>query len=116
MPVTKHSYIVKNVKDLAKTIRNAFRIAKSGRPGPVLVDITKDNAIGLQMAVDHSKLRNGWYPLAELEVTPASQTGIYSPFTAGKEAKVCYTLQGIRTSRPATPGIYISDGKKIVVR
>ena len=42
MPVTKHSYIVKNVKDLAKTIRNAFRIAKSGRPGPVLVDITKD--------------------------------------------------------------------------
>ena len=81
-----------------------------------LVDVTKANAIGLQMAVDHSKLQNGWYPLTELEVTPASQTGIYSPFTAGKDAKVCYTLQGIRTSRPATPGIYVSDGKKIIVR
>ena len=42
MPITKHGYIVKNVKDLAPTIRKAFRIARSGRPGPVLVDITKD--------------------------------------------------------------------------
>lgn len=42
MPITKHSFIVKNVEDLAPTIRRAFRIAKSGRPGPVLVDITKD--------------------------------------------------------------------------
>ena len=42
MPITKHSYIVKDVNDLAKTIRKAFVIAKSGRPGPVLVDITKD--------------------------------------------------------------------------
>ena len=42
MPITKHSYIVKDVNDLAKTIRKAFKIAKSGRPGPVLVDITKD--------------------------------------------------------------------------
>lgn len=42
MPITKHGYIVKNVEILADTIRKAFRIAKSGRPGPVLVDITKD--------------------------------------------------------------------------
>lgn len=42
MPITKHSFIVKNVDDLAPTIRRAFKIAKSGRPGPVLVDITKD--------------------------------------------------------------------------
>lgn len=42
MPITKHNYIVKDVTKLADTIRNAFRIAKSGRPGPVLVDITKD--------------------------------------------------------------------------
>ena len=42
MPITKHGYIVKNVKDLASTIRKAFWIARSGRPGPVLVDITKD--------------------------------------------------------------------------
>lgn len=42
MPITKHSFIVKDITKLAETIRRAFRIAKSGRPGPVLVDITKD--------------------------------------------------------------------------
>jgi acetolactate synthase-1/2/3 large subunit len=42
MPITKHNYIVKDVNKLADTIRMAFHIAKSGRPGPVLVDITKD--------------------------------------------------------------------------
>lgn len=42
MPITKHGFIVKNVEILADTIRKAFQIAKSGRPGPVLVDITKD--------------------------------------------------------------------------
>lgn len=42
MPITKHNYIVKDVKNLADTIRKAFDIARSGRPGPVLVDITKD--------------------------------------------------------------------------
>ncbi len=42
MPITKHSYIVKDVTKLAETLRKAFHIAQSGRPGPVLVDITKD--------------------------------------------------------------------------
>ncbi len=42
MPITKHNFIVKDVTKLADTIRRAFLIAKSGRPGPVLVDITKD--------------------------------------------------------------------------
>lgn len=42
MPITKHNYIVKEVESLAPTIRKAFQIAKEGRPGPVLVDITKD--------------------------------------------------------------------------
>ena len=42
MPVTKHNFIVKDVNTLADTIRRAFQIAKSGRPGPVLVDVTKD--------------------------------------------------------------------------
>ena len=42
MPITKHNFIVKDVKDLADTLREAFRIARSGRPGPVLVDILKD--------------------------------------------------------------------------
>lgn len=42
MPITKHGFIVKNIENLADTLRKAFYIAKSGRPGPVLVDITKD--------------------------------------------------------------------------
>ena len=42
MPITKHNYIVKDVKDLADTIRKAFAIARTGRPGPVLIDIPKD--------------------------------------------------------------------------
>ncbi len=42
MPVTKHGYIVKDINILAETMRKAFRIARSGRPGPVLVDVTKD--------------------------------------------------------------------------
>ena len=41
-PITKHNFIVKDVKDLAAVIRRAFRIARTGRPGPVLVDIPKD--------------------------------------------------------------------------
>ena len=42
MPITKHNYIVKDVKDLASTIRRSFLIARSGRPGPVLIDVPKD--------------------------------------------------------------------------
>lgn len=42
MPITKHNYIVKDVTKLADTIRRAFVIAQTGRPGPVLIDITKD--------------------------------------------------------------------------
>lgn len=42
MPITKHNYMVRNVEELADVLRNAFRIATSGRKGPVLVDIPKD--------------------------------------------------------------------------
>ena len=42
MPITKHNFIVKDVTKLADTVRKAFYIAKKGRPGPVLIDITKD--------------------------------------------------------------------------
>src|SRR5580700_3043703 len=42
MPITKHNYMVTDVNDIARTLREAFIIARTGRPGPVLVDITKD--------------------------------------------------------------------------
>ena len=42
MPITKTNYLVRDVDKLADTVREAFGIARSGRPGPVLIDITKD--------------------------------------------------------------------------
>jgi acetolactate synthase I/II/III large subunit len=42
LPITKHNYLVKRAEDIAPTLHEAFRVARSGRPGPVLVDITKD--------------------------------------------------------------------------
>ena len=42
MPITKHNFIVKDIHQLADTVRRAFRIAKEGRPGPVLIDLTKN--------------------------------------------------------------------------
>src|SRR5271170_3411852 len=42
LPITKHNYLVTRAEDVARSIREAFHIARTGRPGPVLVDITKD--------------------------------------------------------------------------
>ena len=47
LPITKHNYFVSSVETLADTVRDAFRLAMSGRPGPVLIDIPKD----IQMAL-----------------------------------------------------------------
>ncbi|MGN0812897.1 MAG: biosynthetic-type acetolactate synthase large subunit [Candidatus Coproplasma sp.] len=69
MPITKHNYIVKDVKDLADTVRQAFYIANSGRKGPVLIDVLKNVQIAeydyepvkpvdiKKVAVDESKLK-----------------------------------------------------------
>ena len=46
LPITKHNFFVSKIEDLADTLRQAFAIAKSGRPGPVLVDIPKDVQVG----------------------------------------------------------------------
>ena len=46
LPITKHNYFVSKIEDLADTVREAFQIAKSGRPGPVLIDIPKDVQVG----------------------------------------------------------------------
>ena len=55
-PCTKHNYLVKNAKDLAQVVREAFHIARSGRPGPVLVDVPKDVANDI---VDFNPEKNG---------------------------------------------------------
>lgn len=47
LPITKHNYMVKDIKDLARTIKEAFHIATTGRPGPVLIDIPKDVSVSV---------------------------------------------------------------------
>ncbi len=54
-PCTKHNYLVRDVKDLARTIKEAFYIASSGRPGPVLVDIPKDV---VQAQTEYKEIKN----------------------------------------------------------
>ncbi len=56
-PCTKHNYLVKDIKKLAKTLREAFHIARTGRPGPVLVDIPKDVTIAKTEWVERDLLK-----------------------------------------------------------
>nr|WP_301553653.1 biosynthetic-type acetolactate synthase large subunit [Desulfuribacillus alkaliarsenatis] len=48
MPITKHNYLVKHIKDIPRVVKEAFHIASTGRPGPVLIDLCKD--VGVQLA------------------------------------------------------------------
>ena len=68
MPITKHNYIVKDVKDLADTIRKAFTIARTGRPGPVLIDIPKDVTAN---KCDYEKVEVNPADIAKVEVSLA---------------------------------------------
>ncbi|MDA0306539.1 MAG: acetolactate synthase 3 large subunit [Proteobacteria bacterium] len=56
-PCTKHNYLVKNVDDLARVIHEAFHVARSGRPGPVVIDLPKDVAMALGAYVEPEKVR-----------------------------------------------------------
>ena len=87
MPITKHSYIVKDVNDLAKTIRKAFTIAKSGRPGPVLVDITKDVTAAL---CDYERQA----PVAPVKTAKYTDADIETAVSVIKEAKKPFIYLG----------------------
>ena len=70
MPITKHGYIVKDVSILADTLRRAFSIARDGRPGPVLVDITKDvtaNTCEYERKEPESAKKTGKYTREDIE-------------------------------------------------
>ena len=69
LPITKHNYFVGKVEDLADTIREAFVLAKSGRPGPVLIDVPKD----VQIAKCEYELK---LPVEKEEPKPAKQLRI----------------------------------------
>lgn len=66
MPITKHNFIVKDVTKLADVIRRAFKIAKTGRPGPVLIDITKDVTAG---KTDYEKITPEPIPRKTQDIT-----------------------------------------------
>ena len=87
MPITKHGYIVKDVKDLAKTIRKAFQIAKSGRPGPVLVDITKDVTAAM---CEYERVE----PVAPKKVCGYTEADIEKAIEVIKEAKKPFIYLG----------------------
>lgn len=72
MPITKHNFIVKDVTKLADTLRLAFRIAKSGRPGPVLVDIPKDVQINQCEFTPQAAVSEAAKPLASEEALVAA--------------------------------------------
>lgn len=92
MPITKHGYIVKNVEDLAPTLRRAFAIAGSGRPGPVLVDITKDVTAAV---------------CEYTPVKPEEKKGVAAPAKEELETLVSYINEAKR------PYIYLGGGAVI---
>lgn len=68
MPITKHNFLVKKAEDIADTIRKAFEIARSGRPGPVLIDITKDATANM---ADYERQIQKTEPVSEVDATAA---------------------------------------------
>jgi len=96
---TKHNYLVKDPADLAATIKEAFRIATTGRPGPVVIDIPKN----VQIAVPSQRranVRTGAHRYAPQTVAPAEQIVEAVELIAGARAPILYTGGGIINSGP----------------
>jgi acetolactate synthase I/II/III large subunit len=96
---TKHNYLVKDPADLAATIREAFRIATTGRPGPVVIDIPKD----VQIAVPSERralVRAGAHRYAPQTVAPAEQIIEAVEMIAGAERPIFYTGGGVINAGP----------------
>ena len=90
MPITKYNFIVKDIKKLADTVRRAFTIAQSGRPGPVLIDITKD------------------VTAAEYEYTPQEPAPIERQTDTIREEDIETALELLRNSQK--PFIFVGGG------
>ena len=95
MPITKHNYMVKDVNDLAATLREAFEIAKSGRPGPVLVDVPRD----IQIAPCE------FTPMPAVEKRP-----VRMPQEAALQQAVRLIAESKRPFIYAGGGVVLSDG------
>lgn len=101
MPITKHNYIVKDVNILADTLRKAFAIAKSGRPGPVLVDITKDvtaNSCEYEKKAPEEAKKAGNYTEEELTAAVRLLENAKKPFIyVGGGAVISEAYEEVRT-------------------
>lgn len=89
LSVTKHSFMVKDVNDLAKILQEAFRLARSGRPGPVLVDIPKDVQLAEVAALEWTE-----YPLPRL-TTSLANAGKARQLIAAAKKPIAYIGGGV---------------------
>jgi acetolactate synthase-1/2/3 large subunit len=94
LPIVKHSYVVRDPKDMARIVAEAFHIASTGRPGPVLIDVPKDVA------------------LEEFDYLPVEPGSVklrgYRPTVKGNPRQINAALQLIRESR--RPLLYVGGG------
>jgi acetolactate synthase-1/2/3 large subunit len=91
IPVTKHNYLVGSIEELAYTIREAFHIARSGRPGPVLIDIPKDiQTASIEFVYPEGEIRLPGYTLPK----PAAEADINAALKLIAEAKRPVILAG----------------------
>lgn len=104
LPITKHNYVVDSVDELADTIREAFKIAKSGRPGPVLVDIPKD----IQMAKAEFSMQSKVEPF-EKKAAPMSQIENAAAIINESERPYVYVGGGVITSNASEEVLKLAD-------
>ncbi|MCK5706988.1 MAG: biosynthetic-type acetolactate synthase large subunit, partial [Candidatus Aureabacteria bacterium] len=95
-PVTKHNYLVTNIDELAQTVREAFYIARTGRPGPVLIDIAKDVQQAKTTKISHEKIDiTGYKPTLQGN---RKQIKKAADMIAGSDKPVLYAGGGVITS------------------
>ncbi|MBR2617272.1 MAG: biosynthetic-type acetolactate synthase large subunit [Clostridia bacterium] len=87
LPITKHNYFVHKIEDLADIVQEAFSIAKSGRPGPVLIDIPKDVQVATYEHTPHALA-------PKIPLPKVAETGIEQAVALIKEAKRPYIYIG----------------------
>lgn len=93
MPITKHNFVVRDVEELADTVRDAFRIAASGRPGPVLIDIPKDITAAKCEFIPKGKVEiNETYEISDEELQTVADR------IAASERPMIYYGGGVETS------------------
>lgn len=93
MPITKHNFVVRDVDELADTVRDAFRIAASGRPGPVLIDIPKDITAAKCEFIPKGKVEiNETYEISDEELQTVAD------MIAASERPMIYYGGGVETS------------------